>query len=543
MQIGQIISLTGDAIHVSKDGTSRPAAVDDPVAEGDQIILLSPNSSVLLITPSGERLLLNQYGKLDEQPGQATDTEPLLIDDEFDLSALPAPSAGPQDTSSDSGSGEHGSGHYAPDISTTTSSSLLIDDAPLISLTPATIEELATNPDNTRPLTPQAERDEQTAWNDTEPRLLGTEHHAVTEDFIITRQGNLQHQLDLRPQTFDTTHGQVEVGTDGIWHYQLHNDNADIQALGAGESLLESFSLQTRNGDYVDINLTIHGSNDTPSIRGQSLAQLLEDHGDQFRTQSVSVSGQLSIADADNGQSQFIGQESIETPYGIASLQSDGAWLYELHAHSDFVQGLKEGQHVFDAFHAYTVDGTRHTIRIDIEGSNDKPILSGQNDGLIELGQTTHVAGKIDIVDPDFGESTFQANPEIVGKYGAASIDASGHWQYTVDDSRLASLPEGKKIYDVLNVFTEDGTRQDLVIKIVGSTSSQEMLLSSSETLELNTILQDSSTDPSLDSLLGSAIAPDWSTANINSGEALSLALSDTTLSGLNPLSNHVDVA
>src|SRR3989338_5940285 len=271
--------------------------------------------------------------------------------------------------------------------------------------------------------------------------------------FIITRQGNLNHQFDLRAQTLDTTHGRVEVDTDGIWHYQLHNDNADIQALGAGESLQESFALQTRNGDFVAINLTIHGSNDTPTISGQSLAQLVEDHGDQFRTQSVSMSGQLSIADADTGQSQFIAQESIVTPYGSASLQSDGAWHYELHAQSDFVQGLKEGQHVFDAFHAYTVDGTRHTIRIDIEGSNDKPILSGQNDGLIELGQTTQVAGKIDIVDPDFGESAFQAHSEIVGKYGSASIDASGHWQYTVDDSRLASLPEGKKVYDVMNIF------------------------------------------------------------------------------------------
>lgn len=539
VQIGQIISLTGDAIHVSKDGASRPATVNDLVAEGDQILLLGPNSSALLMTPSGERLLLNQHSQLNPKTEQSSEIESLVLDEDFDPSALPAPSAGPQEASANGVSIEHGSGQFAPELAEARYSNLLIDDTPLLSASPATDAPAV---DATDLFATQTTRYEQAPWNSTEPRLLGTEHHSVTEDFIITRQGNLNHQHDLRVQAFDTTHGQVEVGADGAWHYRLHNDASEIQALGAGESLQESFSLQTHRGDYVAINLTIHGSNDMPSISGHSLVQLLEDHGDQFQTQSVSMRGQLSIADADTGQSQFLAQENIITPYGTASLQSDGAWHYELHAQSDFVQGLKEGQHVFDAFHAYTQDGTRNTIRIDIEGSNDKPILSGKNDGLIDVGQNSQTAGKIDIVDPDFGESAFQANTEIVGRYGSANIDASGHWQYTLDGDTISALPEGRNVYDVMNIYTQDGTRQDLVIKIVGSTSQPEMLLGSTNALELNSLLQDNSIDPSLDSLLGNTSAQDWNSSDINSGEALSIALADSTLTPISLLPSNVDV-
>lgn len=540
VQIGQIISLTGDAILVSKDGSSRPATVHDIVAEGDQVLLLGPHSSVMLMTPSGERLLLNQQSQLNPTTEQTAEIETLLLDEEFDPSALPAPSAGPPEPPAETASVEHGSGQFAPELTETLYSSLLIDDAPLLSTAPGNADSPAA--ESAELLSAQPSRDELTPWNNPEPRLLGTEHHSVTEDFIITRQGNLNHQHDLSIQAFDTRHGQVAVGADGAWHYRLHNDSPQVQALGAGESLQESFSLKTHSGDFVAINLTIHGSNDTPSINGHSLIQLLEDHGDQFQTQNVSASGILSIADADTGQSQFLVQESIITPYGNASLQSDGTWHYQLHTQSDFVQGLKEGQHVFDAFHAYSQDGTRHTIRIDIEGSNDKPILSGKNDGLIEVGQNFQTAGKIDIVDPDFGESTFQANTEIVGRYGSANIDASGHWQYTLDETAISGLPEGRNVFDVMNIYTQDGTRQDLVIKIVGNTSQPEMLLGSANALELHDLLQDNSTAPALDGLLGSTAAPDWNNPGINSGEALSIALADSTLTPISSLPNNVDV-
>lgn len=467
----------------------------------------------------------------------------LLSEEEVDLSVLPAPGAGPQAQTPGSETGESSSSHYQPAAMTSYDNTLLIEETALLS---TSISDLL-NADTNRGDTPSSvglneARSEQLQTGNGAAQLIGTEHYALTEDFRISVQGNQNQQLDLPIQAFDTDNGHVEVNAEGHWHYTLNNSSPEVQFLASGESLVDQFSLPTRNGDYLAINVTIHGSNDAPIISGDRGMEIQEDHGNQFQTQAVNVSGQLNIVDADRGQEYFLPQDSILTPYGAASIDSNGAWMYTLNAQSDFVQGLKDGQHITDIFYAYSQDGTRQAIRIDIEGTNDKPVLSGQNDGIIYLGLNHQAEGTISIIDRDFGESGFQAQNEIAGKYGHASIIGPGHWQYTVDSDLLPTLPEGKTLYDVVSVYTLDGTRQDLIIKI--ASAPVDMINMSGAALpELGTLLHDSAAVTGLDMLLGDSGSTflNDNTA-ISTGEVLSIELADTTLLNLNQQASNIEI-
>ena len=79
-------------------------------------------------------------------------------------------------------------------------------------------------------------------------------------------------------------------------------------------------------------------------------------------------------------------------------------------------------------------------------------------------------AGALMIVDPDLGESSFQAGT-IVGTYGRLSIDAAGNWSYAADNTQAAiqQLDAGESVTDVLTVTTADGTTHDVTITINGS--------------------------------------------------------------------------
>ena len=72
------------------------------------------------------------------------------------------------------------------------------------------------------------------------------------------------------------TYGTLTLGAGGGYTYTLNNGNATVQALGAGETLLETFTYTITDGDNdqstTTLKITINGSNDLPTIGAAATA-------------------------------------------------------------------------------------------------------------------------------------------------------------------------------------------------------------------------------------------------------------------------------
>lgn len=57
-------------------------------------------------------------------------------------------------------------------------------------------------------------------------------------------------------------YGTYALTTDGVWTYNLDNTNSAVQALNDGESLTDTFTVQTIDGTSQIVSVTINGAND-----------------------------------------------------------------------------------------------------------------------------------------------------------------------------------------------------------------------------------------------------------------------------------------
>jgi VCBS repeat-containing protein len=120
---------------------------------------------------------------------------------------------------------------------------------------------------------------------------------------------------------------------------------------------------------------------------------------------NLTTSGVLTIADADQGQSNFTVQASTlgSNGFGTFTLAANGAWTYTANNSQAAIQQLNAGQSLTDSFTAVSSDGTASQIvTVTIHGTNDAfliapgavLVLQGEtltyplieNDGTIQTG-------------------------------------------------------------------------------------------------------------------------------------------------------------
>ena len=295
----------------------------------------------------------------------------------------------------------------------------------------------------------------------------------VSEDFATRTQGAFDAELTIPTQTIDTQYGSFISSQDGSWSYQLNNASPDIQSLAAGQTLNDTITLTAANGDSVALNIAIQGNNDQAIITGQKTASIQAQALADLGSEQPEISGKLNVSDIDNGETGFSANLNLAGNFGSAEINALGEWRYTLNNHSDAVQGLRSGEKLFDLFSVKTLDGTKQLIQISIEGADDAPLLGGNNLGVLDLETQLSSSGSLTINDPDFGQSTFQADADIESAlgYGTGSINAQGEWQFSLDIEFAQTNPigEGETRVDSFEVLTADGTSQTINIPILGS--------------------------------------------------------------------------
>ncbi|WP_446612380.1 VCBS domain-containing protein [Vibrio jasicida] len=311
--------------------------------------------------------------------------------------------------------------------------------------------------------------------------------------------GEAQFDPNIGPQTYqgigyDTKlGGHILLMRDGHYTYTL--DNRNIQNLAQGEVKHDSAVIRSADGTTHTIELTVHGTNDAPTINAQSHSV----------TEGGSIlNGQMVGQDIDTGATLTYSAPLVD---GLV-VNPDGSYSFNP-AHSSY-QSLESGitktltvpVTVTDEHNA----SSTQNLSITITGVNNSAVIGGVDTGNVTEGNagqdmspdyaqpgmahlvrsTIDASGKLTITDTDTGEAKFDTHGlgfNYSGQYGDLLLRKDGTWFYHADTGQIRStgglastrgttidqLGENQTLTDTITVYSKDGTSHDIVITIHGS--------------------------------------------------------------------------
>ena len=212
-------------------------------------------------------------------------------------------------------------------------------------------------------------------------------------------------------------YGVFSLDTGGNWGYALNGDHADVDALGVGDTLTDSFQIVSADGSSSEVVITIAGTNDAPLVADDSAA------GDE---DSVITTG--NVLDNDGDVDSPLGAGNISSfsqgANGTVQYNGDGTFAYTPGA--DF-----NGTDTF----TYTLDDgaggqATGTVTVTVAAVNDAPVAAddvagGDEDATIVTGNVLANDGDVD------GELTGASVVDFTqGAQGAVSYNGDGTFDY-----------------------------------------------------------------------------------------------------------------
>ena len=232
-------------------------------------------------------------------------------------------------------------------------------------------------------------------------------------------------------------------------------------ALAEGQKVTDTITVTVDDGNGGTatqvITVTITGTNDaaiiTPSKPGDDAGSVKEDD-------KLTTGGKLDVTDKDAGEASFKPQTDFKGEHGKFSIDANGNWKYELDNNDPKVQALGVGEKLVETFEVVTADGTKGTVTVTINGTNDAPVISGQASGEVTDGGNTSATGQLGKTDVDVNDThTWSVSNDGKGKYGTFTVDQTGKWTYNLDpaNTSVKELKTGESITETFTVYVDDG--------------------------------------------------------------------------------------
>ena len=267
------------------------------------------------------------------------------------------------------------------------------------------------------------------------------------------------------------------LSADGSWTFKLASP--DYLPAGAKIVLVSTVTVSDGKGGTAsqDVTITINGANDAAVIGNAGPNGVTEDVG--VSNGKLSVSGQLSITDADTGEAFFSTVViSAAGNLGTLVLGRDGQYTYAVD--NSLVQYLRASETRTKSFTVTSADGTQKVISFVITGADDPTTITGPGSGAVaEAGGVDNwtspdafasgaltVSGDQGAAFVPVDEPTASANG-----YGVYFMTAGGEWTYRVDNFNHAveALNVGDTLTDSFIVRTTDGVTKTITITIIGT--------------------------------------------------------------------------
>ncbi|WP_442778550.1 VCBS domain-containing protein [Cobetia sp. L2A1] len=298
--------------------------------------------------------------------------------------------------------------------------------------------------------------------------VISNDSGEVTEDTTLEATGTLtatdadNADLAFVAATDDSSvYGSFEVAADGSWTYTLDNDATETQALAAGETVTEQYTVTLSDGSTTTVDIVITGTDDLPVITADAGA--VQEDG------TLEASGTLTASDADNADLAFVAATDDSSVYGSFDVAADGSWTYTLDNDATETQALAAGETVTETYTVTLSDGSTTTVDIVITGTDDLPVITADSGAVAEDG-TLEASGTLTASDADNADLAFVAATDDSSVYGSFEVDETGAWTYTLDNdaTETQALAAGETVTETYTVTLSDGSTTTVDIVITG---------------------------------------------------------------------------
>ncbi|WP_461521653.1 DUF2341 domain-containing protein, partial [Porticoccus sp.] len=220
-----------------------------------------------------------------------------------------------------------------------------------------------------------------------------------------------------------------------------------------------------QSANTITINVTAQADAASISVTAADTAVTEDDAGNN------TARGTVTITDVDTGEGTLT---SSTATYGTVTVDGSGNWSYTLDNSNATVQAQAAGATLADSITFTSDDGTTQTQSIIITGANDTATISltAADTAVTEddAGNNT-ASGTVTITDLDSGEGSLTSR---TASYGTVTVDGSGNWTYTLDNSNttVQALAAGDTLTDSITFSSDDGTTQTQSITITGANNA-----------------------------------------------------------------------
>ncbi|MBE2166817.1 VCBS domain-containing protein, partial [Cobetia sp. 2AS1] len=337
--------------------------------------------------------------------------------------------------------------------------------------------------------------------------VISTDAGAVQEDGTLEASGALtasdadNADLAFVAATDDSSvYGSFSVDADGNWTYTLDNAAAETQALAAGETVTEQYTVMLSDNSTTTVDILITGVADAVPVITLADKEVTEATGETV-TDTFEVAADAGIASVTiNGTD--ITSASVDNPIVIPGATDDEGTLtitgYDSGTVSyTYVEDGTAADHsagddsVFDNYAVVVTDlaGQSTSDSLDVKILDTAPtakpderdidedatdeltgnVIDGANDNEDILGADAPfmVCKLNDTGIADGGSAT------VTGDYGTLTLNSDGSYTYVLDTTKTQSLAENEPAKDVFTYVLEDSdgdySSTTLTINITGS--------------------------------------------------------------------------
>ena len=315
-------------------------------------------------------------------------------------------------------------------------------------------------------------------------------------------------------------YGTLFIDAQGKYHYQLNNQLPEIQQLGEGELLEDTFTIFVKDKDGATVPTTvtvnIKGTNDAPVLSLDTPVLTIKEGTDG------PVTGNALATDVDTGDedrlsysleegtfSKETGEYAYETDYGTFYINKEtGAYRFELDNALDAVKNLRPTD-VADAKVTVVVDDghggvTEKELTVHIKGSDSVPEITDEGSLAIDVAEDPGSTAEKTIAAEgwDRGPDETHGDPlhyavqgaqpvtidgqvwqMVTGEYGTLYLDPkTGKYKYelTKDMNHLADGESVSESFDKITIADSTGNKitETITVTIKGSNDAPEIAVS-----------------------------------------------------------------
>jgi VCBS repeat-containing protein len=288
-------------------------------------------------------------------------------------------------------------------------------------------------------------------------------------------------------------YGTYTLTASGLWAYTLNNTNSTVQALNTGNTLTDTFTVQTIDGTTQTVSITINGTNDAPGISSVSDDTGASSSDRITKDNTLTLTG---IAEANSTIQLFNGLTSL----GTTTTSNLGIWNLTTSVLSDGIYNLTAK--ATDAVGNTSAPSAPLSVTVDTSAAAAPTLSLAINSGSSSTDKIT--------------------NSGIVNVGG---LETGANWEYSTNNGTTWTAGTGSNF-----TLTVDGIKTVVVRQtdLAGNTSNS----SAPFTFTLDTTAPNKSATVNTMTLDSGTSATDFLTNNGNAGRIYNGTLSAALTTG-----------